>query len=202
MSKKKTWTELREQRSGRAAVRAGYEEARRAYERSLHTRRQRPRRNEPGRQRALQHDLRHLGSLDEGSPLVILNDLERPRGIQNGVFAEPQVNPVRVASGTAEQEVIARSTIEIVVALASDQRIFPASADEVVISPAANQHVVTRFAVERRGHVDLLRHEWVPLTFLPGVLLTRLGDFTINVKGWSPRSYPRARSTALASVRL
>lgn len=32
MSEKKTWTELREQRASRAAVRAGYEEARRAYD--------------------------------------------------------------------------------------------------------------------------------------------------------------------------
>ena len=32
MSEKKTWTELREQRTGRAAVRAGYEEARKAYD--------------------------------------------------------------------------------------------------------------------------------------------------------------------------
>jgi hypothetical protein len=32
MSEKKTWTELREQRARRAAVRAGYEEAQRAYD--------------------------------------------------------------------------------------------------------------------------------------------------------------------------
>jgi HTH-type transcriptional regulator / antitoxin HipB len=32
MSEKKTWTELREQRASRAAVRAGYEEAQRAYD--------------------------------------------------------------------------------------------------------------------------------------------------------------------------